>query len=288
MSKIYTRNSVLDASKARIRRIIEGFDTIVVSYSGGKDSEVTLGLVYEVAKEMNRLPINLLFLDQEAEYQATIDMVESHIDDEGITPHWLQFEFKLFNSTNKEDEWFKPWEAGKDWMRPKHPKSIQVNDLKTDRFGDIFTKYLLKKFEGTVANFGGVRAEESPSRMMALTTNPVWKDITFGKKITKDDEKVTFYPLYDWSYTDIWKYIFDNGLKYNRIYDLQYQYGHNPKEMRVSSFIHESSLKSINSLKEFEPETWDKITKRIEGVNTQKKAGMDTGCPKKLPYMFES
>jgi predicted phosphoadenosine phosphosulfate sulfurtransferase len=61
--------------------------------------------------------------------------------------------------------------------------------------------------------------------MLGLTSYLTYKDITWGKYENRKLEHYVFYPLYDWSYTDIWKAIFDHGWSYCRLYDYMYQYG---------------------------------------------------------------
>ena len=52
--------SVLEESKNRIRNCINRFDKVVVSFSGGKDSTIVLNLAVEIAKEMNKLPVEVV------------------------------------------------------------------------------------------------------------------------------------------------------------------------------------------------------------------------------------
>jgi predicted phosphoadenosine phosphosulfate sulfurtransferase len=138
-----------------------------------------------------------------------------------------------------------------------------------------------------VAHIAGVRCEESPGRMMGLTALQTYKDVTWG---SKEDEKrghYTFYPLYDWLLTDIWKAIHDNGWPYCRIYDYMYSKGVPIYRMRVSSFHHETSIKSLFFLQELEPDTWNRITARISGVDAAAKLNDDFYAPKELPFMFQ-
>ena len=82
--KIYSNKTVLEAAKERIKFLFEDFENVVVSYSGGKDSTVILGLCLEVARELNRLPLKVMFLDQESELAATIDIVQEVMSSEEI------------------------------------------------------------------------------------------------------------------------------------------------------------------------------------------------------------
>ena len=47
------------------------------------------------------------------------------------------------------------------------------------------------------------------------------------------------------------------------------------QEIRVSSLIHEKSFKSLVELPEFEPKTYDRLTKRIKGIQVGNLYGKD-------------
>lgn len=68
--KVYKKQSVYDAALDRIRYLFDEFPNVIVGFSGGKDSTVVLELALIVAREKNRLPLDVLFIDQEAEWQA--------------------------------------------------------------------------------------------------------------------------------------------------------------------------------------------------------------------------
>jgi predicted phosphoadenosine phosphosulfate sulfurtransferase len=44
--------------------------------------------------------------------------------------------------------------------------------------------------------------------------------------------------------------------------------GFNIQEMRVSNLIHERAFKSLATLQEFEPDTYDRLQRRLKGVHT--------------------
>ncbi len=116
-----------------------------------------------------------------------------------------------------------------------------------------------------------------------------YKHITWAKRTTKKAEQFTFYPIYDWSYTDVWKYIHDNKIPYCKLYDLMYQYGVDVNDMRVSNLIHETALKSLDYMQEVDRDIWNGIVKRVKGVNTVNtlKTSSFTNV-KELPFMFAS
>jgi predicted phosphoadenosine phosphosulfate sulfurtransferase len=133
----------------------------------------------------------------------------------------------------------------------------------------------------------GVRCEESPGWLKGLTGGATFEDMTWGRIISKKAPgHYTFYPLYDWGYRDIWKAIHDHGWEYCKLYDYEYQYGVPVLDMRVSNVHHETAVHSLKFLQEIEPETWNRITARVSGVNAVSQARETYEVPKELPFMF--
>lgn len=267
--EIYTQQNVFDAGLDRIRYLFDEFEEVIVGFSGGKDSTTVLNLAIRVAKEKGKLPVKVMFLDQEAEWQTVIDYIRNVMTRPEVSPMWFQMPIKIFNATSSTKSWLMCWEEGGDWMREKEEISIKVNKYGTDRFHDLFGAIFEKEFPGKkVCYLAGVRCEESPARYVSLSTGAIYKHITYGRRYSKKQDHYVFYPLYDWSYTDIWKAIHDNKWEYCKIYDFQYMYGIRAKEMRVSNLHHETAIHSLFYLQEIEPQTWDNLVKRLEGVAT--------------------
>jgi predicted phosphoadenosine phosphosulfate sulfurtransferase len=137
----------------------------------------------------------------------------------------------------------------------------------------------------------GLRAAgESPNRWRAVVKHPV--DVG-GDRIywgTKKGENTALYPIYDWNFHDVWKYIHETGVRYSKIYDYQFRKGYPIHEMRVSSLIHERAFKSICDLPEFEPKTYARLVKRIKGVALAQETGKSAKmfAARKLPKQHAS
>lgn len=287
--KVYSDSTVYDEALVRINRIFDEFENVVVAFSGGKDSTVTFNLAMKIATERNRLPLDVMFLDQEVESSFTIEYVKEIMYRKDVRPFWYQMPFRLFNASSESEPWLICWEEEKKhlWVREKDPISIQINDTPHDRFVKLLD-YLTVKIYGMnpVACLAGLRSEESPARALGLSQSLTYKDITWGKIKNKKIDQYNFYPIYDWTYVDIWKAIHDNNWSYCKLYDFQYMYGVSINNMRVSSFIHETSLAGLFYLQEVDKEVYNKICNRISGVNTVNIL-QDSFYIKKLPFMFK-
>ena len=286
--KIYKKNNVYEESLNRIRFLYDEFDEVVVGYSGGKDSTVTLRLAVEVAREKGKLPVKALFIDQEAEWGAVIEHMREVQTDPDVELLWYQIPFDIYNASSNLKQWITAWEDGVETMRPYEPNSIRENKYGTTSFYDLFNKIIEKDFPENTILLGGVRSEESPRRHVAMTQDSTYKYITWGKKLNPSKGQYTFYPIYDWSYTDIWKAIHDKQWIYTKVYDYQYMYGVSIRAMRVSNLHHETAIETLFYLQEIERDTWTALTKRMSGIDTAGKLSKDDYFVKELPFMFRS
>ncbi len=302
LSQVYNPGkNVVEAAQERISYIFDEFENIIVSVSGGKDSTVLAWMTLQEARRRNR-KIGIFFLDEEVVYQSTIEQIDwlMNLYPENTIRLWLQLSFRLTNATSFEEGQLICWEEGKHkiWMRPKVPYSIQhkpwdpATETIRDRnkgFGFYDAIENFQRSREHTAFLVGLRATESMNRFRAVSKNPGYKDVYWCTKCGGEGS-ASFYPLYDWNFSDIWKYIYDNNIRYSRIYDYQYKKGMSIQEIRVSSLIHEKAFKSLVELPEFEPKTYDKLCKRIKGIQVGNLYGKDRKLLKcqSLPKNFKS
>jgi predicted phosphoadenosine phosphosulfate sulfurtransferase len=69
--------NVYEAALDRVRFVYDECDDVIVAMSGGKDSTVVFRLASVVAKERGRLPIRVVWLDQEVEWAGTSDYMRT-------------------------------------------------------------------------------------------------------------------------------------------------------------------------------------------------------------------
>lgn len=256
--------NVLEAAKKRISYLFDNYDNIQLAFSGGKDSTALFHLVNAEAKKRNR-KFYLFFLDQEAEYQGTIDMVGWAMSQPNVIPLWYQVPIFMTNACSSEQLFLWAWGEGEKWVRKKDP--LAIHEIK-GKYPKRFYKFVLwanmqmKKLEGKSVTILGLRAEESPSRRFVMFGED--NDLFWLRRV-HDPNKA--YPIIDWSFTDVWKYLTTNHLKYNKVYDLMYMKGISLRQMRVSNLIHEKAYRCLTELQELEPETYDKLEQRLKGVH---------------------
>lgn len=258
----YTSRDILTATRERVSFIFDEFEEISVSVSSGKDSTVLLYLALQEAEKRNRM-IEVFFLDQEAEYSATVEIIKKQMKLPFVIPKWYQVPIYMTNATSYSDYFLYAWGNGQKWMRKKDPIAIQeVDENHPKRFYEFFP--YLEKQNPNKAQLIGLRAEEGIIRYRATTKNPGYK----GLKWSTTADAHRFYPLYDWQWNDVWKFIYDYNIPYNKIYDLMFWSNYSMYRMRVSNLIHEKSYKCLIDLPKFEPDTYESLCERIGGVST--------------------
>jgi len=256
--------SVLDAARQRISMLFDNFETIIVSVSAGKDSTVLYYLCVQEAEKRNR-KIIVFFLDQEAEYDASIKLMRKLMDHPNVIPHWYQVPTYMTNATSLEDYFLFAWGEGEEWVREKEPNSIHKIEEEYPRRFYPFFEWYEKKYPDA-AHLIGLRTEEGITRYRAATKFEGWNGLKWS---TLANGTARFYPIYDWTVYDVWKFIYDYNIPYNKIYDLMFwdNYGIYGK-MRVSNLIHEKSFRCLTDLPRFEPETFNRLCRRVSGIDT--------------------
>ncbi|WP_134088260.1 phosphoadenosine phosphosulfate reductase [Olivibacter sp. XZL3] len=277
MFKRYRNTSVYDATLNRLEFIFGNFSKVYVSFSGGKDSGLMLNLAIETARRHNRLPLDVLIVDLEAQYRHTIDYIMRMVSRDEVRAYWVCLPIRLRNAVSQYQSHWICWDEDKRnaWVRdyPNHPSVI------TDpNYFPFFRKGM--EFEDFVLAFGnwfsqgeevaclvGIRTDESINRYRTLA------NFTKGRYLRRQwstevaPRLYNFYPIYDWTTKDIWtangKFRFD----YNRIYDLMYLAGVPLSQMRLCQPYGDDQRKGLYLYKILEPETWAAIVNRVEGAN---------------------
>jgi predicted phosphoadenosine phosphosulfate sulfurtransferase len=265
LKRKYIEKDVLTITRERISLIFDNFRDIVVSISSGKDSTVLFYLCLQEAIKRKR-KIIAFFLDQEAEYQASIDLIKEMMSQERVIPKWYQVPIYMTNATSTEDYFLYAWGEGENWIRDKDSMAIhEIEEKYPKRFYPFFEWFESKTPDA--AHLIGLRAEEGITRFRAVTKYKGWNNLRWST--LSDNGSAKLYPIYDWTVYDVWKFIYDYNLPYNKIYDLMFWDNYSIyQKMRVSNLIHEKSFRCLSDLPKFEPNTYNKLCKRIAGIRT--------------------
>ncbi len=280
MSKTYLPIDVYSAARQRMERVFDDFPHVYVAYSAGKDSGAMLHLALEVAREKGRLPLDVMILDLEAQYQHTADYIRRVADHPDVHLYWCCLPIHLRNAVSQIQPHWVCWHPDeKDrWVRamPQHPKVIA-----DESFFPFFHRGM--EFEEFVPAFGewysqqhgfdrcaclvGIRSAESLNRYRTIKseTKTRWQDLGWTTLTT--EHVYNCYPLYDWTVEDIWTANGRFGWDYNRIYDLMYLAGVSIHEMRLCQPFGDDQRQGLWLFKILEPETWSKLVNRVAGAN---------------------
>lgn len=297
MAMMYLDDNVFDEAIKRINFVFDTHDDVAVAMSGGKDSTVVFNLTLKVASERNRLPLKVFWLDQEAEWQSTVDYMSSIMRRPDVKPYWFQVPFQFPNSLSNQSNSLLVWDEDKKdlWCHEKAydiaitEPFMDLSNVDQDKafyvLYDACHQYLAEGSEHC-AIMCGMRISESPARRLHIVGEKAkFKGITWCS-FEKGNVR-QFYPIYDFTNADIWTAIARNHWEYNSLYDKQYRYGVPAMNMRCSALIHETAWHNIRGLQEFEPKTYNRFCRRVAGTSTFTHAFDTEVIPKNLPFMFK-
>lgn len=254
---------VFEAARERMRYVFSTYDKVVVSYSGGKDSTCCLEITIEVARELGKLPVDVLFCDEEVLLPETEEMIKRTMERPEVNLMWVCAPVHYWDaSSNEEPHWY-PWDPTKKdvWVREPPPFAIWMPQVKHPLPANVM-KLLYGSEFGRIASIIGLRGYESRPRMYGL--------ISSGSYIAKGPaphiDKVR--PIYDWRDKDVWLAIHRFGWDYNKAYDKMYRLRQNPRELRVAV---PTSIEAMNRWKDWMigwPSLWNKMRKRFPNIHS--------------------
>lgn len=280
MPKKYLEQNVYEAGLDRIRRIYELYDDVVVWFSGGKDSTALLFMVKEVARELDKLPVKVIHIDEEAVHPPTVEYVERVSKDPELDFNWYCLEVKHRNACSVQEPYWYCWD--------KEKKDLWIRDLPSQAITEhpAFIKGMtIPDFSArmhpaqSICNLMGIRTQESMRRYRIIAGKKQIKDsfITIAKhRVQIEDKKhvyetqISGYPIYDMSSVDVWKVVKENNLDYNKTYDIfnKTKLFNSLLIQRVCPPYGEEPLRGLWIYAECFPEMWHKMLYRVKGVAT--------------------
>lgn len=271
---------VLTLARARVSEAYDLFDTVAVSFSGGKDSTAVLNLALEEAERRGKLPVPVFHYDEEAIPYETEAYVRRVAQDPRVDMRWLCLPVQHRNACSRKEPYWYPWDPDcpEKWVRPLPPEAITYDmvpgwpaDRKKwptlpDSVGLLFDA---QKY-GRVGMLLGIRADESITRTRAILMKSQdnkpyirpWTDGYAEKNLFK------VYPVYDWRTPDIWTAPDELGWDYNTSYDLMDKAGINPNLQRVAPPYGEEPMGALWMFAVCFPDIWDKMSERVSGAAT--------------------
>ncbi|MGF1873734.1 DUF3440 domain-containing protein [Photobacterium frigidiphilum] len=271
--------SVVQAARERIHILFDEFEHIYVSFSGGKDSGVLLHLVIEEAKKRNRLPVDVLIVDLEAQYQYTIHFVERMVNKKEVNAFWVCLPLSLRNSVSQFQPKWICWDPDKkeNWIRalPSHASVINEEEyfsfysfgMEFETFVSAFGEWYCEKKQCSCACLVAIRADESLNRYKTIKNQRKKKLKQYGWTTKASDIFYKAYPIYDWHVTDIWIANGRFNWDYNHVYDLMHKAGLSLAQQRLCQPFGDDQRKGLWLYQILEPQTWQKLVVRVEGCN---------------------
>lgn len=255
IKKRYTGVDVLTMARKRIKNIFSNGIPVALSVSGGKDSICMNDLVFRMCQsgEIDKSLLTVDFVDEEAIYPCVEEIVKGMRRQWlsiGVPFRWWAMEFRHFNCFNQltEGESFICWDRFKRdvWVRERPQYSITSHSMFKAR-KDTYQQFLPRINKDKIIIIGA-RATESVQRLRYMANLGEIRDKA--------------YPIYDWTDSDVWLYIQQNGLEFPKAYEYLYRTGTHLNQMRISQFFSVDTAKNLVNMCEFYPNLFDRICKR--------------------------
>jgi len=162
--------------------VLEEYENVIISFSGGKDSTV-------LAHLLNEFNLKSVFIDTRIEFPETYRFIKE-LKAKGWDIDWIKTKNNFFELCRRKG----------------YPSYGNRWCCKTQKF-EPFDEYL-QQFNGDVLVFSAERRWESLSRL----------DLPFKKKHKHILQEVACQPLLNWLTLDVWVYVWMYSLPVNDLY----------------------------------------------------------------------
>ncbi len=258
IKRVESSIDVLEAAKTRIRNAFGNGCKIYLSFSCGKDSLCMASLTYDliVSGQIDGRQLTVIFIDEEGLYRSMVDAAmhwRKLFTDIGVPFLWFCLPFKqvsVIDHLSSSESWI-TWEPGKEavWMRDPPPFAIMRHPLLTYPGQMNYQTFCARAFSDGIQMIG-LRTAES------LTRNQIIARLDM-KRLTG-----RFYPIYDWTDSDVWLYIRERDLPFPEIYMRLYEAGVGKNQLRLCCFFGDMSTQGLRWVAETDHELWDRIQRR--------------------------
>lgn len=261
--------STRELALERFDYLYDRFDTVAVSFSGGKDSTAVLNCAIEVATAKKRLPVEVFTFDEEAIPPETVEYMERVRQRDDVAFRWFCVPIEHRNACSNSQPYWYCWapEDQHKWCRELPGRAI--TDIPSGKRSGIpdYIPWIFGPEKGTVANCMGIRTQESMTRFRHIANKKGQNAFIMpGKSPAKHIQNV--YPIYDWTTEDVWLAPDMFRWDYNRAYDVMAKQGMPITKQRCCPPFGEQPLRGLWTYQQCWPELWAKMVERVHGAAT--------------------
>jgi len=275
MPRTNTGRNVLDEAIQRMVVLYEEGHRIVVSFSTGKDSTALLEICIMAASMTGRLPVDVVMRDEELMFPGTYEFAERVAERPEVNMKWLVANNPVVNAYDRANPYFwvmDPLLSEDEWMRKPPDWATHITHQSIDEMThpDRFPPEEGKKLYAAI----GLRTDESRHRLYGLFTS--------GGYITRPNryKVANVRPIYDWTHKDVWKFIKEFNLDYNRAYDVMMRNRIPLPIMRIGPpTSNPYGIEALRMASSAWPKWFDRACERLSGIRTGVKFGMHALTP---------
>jgi len=268
-TRLETGNNVFDEAVMRLYKLYSEGHRLVVSFSAGKDSGVSLEIAITAATMADRLPVDVVMRDEEIMFPGTFEYAERVAARDEVSFTWLVANQPIINAFNRVNPYFwvfDPMLKPEEWVRqpPDWATYIEEKNINQMTIPKRFPPDKGKNLYAVV----GMRVAESMGRFYGVRSMKGY----ITKKNPYDVSNV--WPIYDMQDSDIWKCISDNKWDYNSAYDVMNRSGVSRNRLRIAPpTMSAASASTLSMAASAWPKWFEAVAIRLPGVRSVAKFG---------------